>query len=308
MAPRARVGRALLPIDWGEISPLRLHARVVAEGLYAGAHRSTRRGAGVEFGGQRPYVPGDDLRFLDRRSLLKHDRLMIREFETDTERALWLCLDASASMAFRGATAPGAKLAYAALLAAALTRVALTGHDPVGLGWIGPSALRDVAAGAGELSFERVVSALETAVAAGSLDGAEPLFERAMRRLARRARRGSVVVLFSDLLDLPPSAMSAVAALGARSRALVVVQVLDPVERDLTFHGKVKLRAIEDERMVETDADVVREQYRARLAAHAESWARAVQGEGGRLVRCCSTDRATAVVRDVLRACAEARR
>ena len=45
-------------------------------------HRSVRRGAGVEFGGQRPYVPGDDLRFLDRRSLMRHDRLMVREFES----------------------------------------------------------------------------------------------------------------------------------------------------------------------------------------------------------------------------------
>jgi hypothetical protein len=56
-------------IDWGSLAPLRLRARVVAEGVYAGAHRSARRGAGVEFGGHRPYVPGDDLRWLDRASI-----------------------------------------------------------------------------------------------------------------------------------------------------------------------------------------------------------------------------------------------
>jgi uncharacterized protein (DUF58 family) len=253
-------------------------------------------------------VPGDDLRFLDRRSLLKHDRLMIREFETDTERPLWLCLDASGSMAFRGADAPGAKLAYAALIAAALTRVAIVGHDPVGLGWIGPSVLRDVPACSGEIAFERIVSALEVAGAAGSLAEDEGLFQRSMRRLALRARRGSVVLVLSDLLDLPSPAMAAVAALGARSRALVVVQVLDPVERDLGFSGKVRLRAIEQDRTVETDADAVRDDYRKRLRAHGEAWEKAVQREGGRLVRCCSSDRATTVVREVVRACAEARR
>ena len=65
-------------IDWGELAPLRLKARVVVEGLYAGPHRSNKKGTGVEVGGQRPYVPGDDLRFFDRRALLRHDRLMIR--------------------------------------------------------------------------------------------------------------------------------------------------------------------------------------------------------------------------------------
>jgi hypothetical protein len=84
--------------------------------------------------------------------------------------------------------------------------------------------------------------------------------------------------------------------------------VLDPVERDLAFRGKVRLRGIEDERMVETDADAVREAYRKRLDEHTEGWERAVQGEGGRMVRCCSSDKATTVVREVVRACAEARR
>src|SRR5262249_32964690 len=82
---RARPRNAF-PIDWGALAPLRLKARAVAEGVYAGMHRSARKGAGVEFGGQRPYVPGDDLRFFDRRALLRHDRLMVREFETETDR------------------------------------------------------------------------------------------------------------------------------------------------------------------------------------------------------------------------------
>ena len=92
-----------------------------------------KRGAGVEFGGYREYVPGDDLRWLDRRSLLRHERLVVRQFETETDRALCLLVDASASMGFRGPGAPGAKLAFAASSAAALARVALASGDPVSL-------------------------------------------------------------------------------------------------------------------------------------------------------------------------------
>ena len=51
----------VFPIEWGALAPLRLRARAVAEGVYAGPHRSIRKGSGVEFGGQRAYVPGDPL-------------------------------------------------------------------------------------------------------------------------------------------------------------------------------------------------------------------------------------------------------
>ncbi|MBI4705889.1 MAG: DUF58 domain-containing protein [Deltaproteobacteria bacterium] len=297
-----------LPIDWGKIAPLRLRARVVAEGVYAGLHHSRRRGAGVEFGGQRPYVPGDDLRFLDRRSLLKHDKLMVREFETDTDRALWLCLDATLSMSFHGPDAPAAKLAYAALLGAALARVAISGGDPVGLCWVGAEQARDLAPGTGEGGFERVVGTLAAARAGTDLRRDPDALARRVRLLAHRARRGSVVVFISDLLDLPAGAPRAVASLGCRSRALCVVQVLDPAERLLGYHGKVRLRAIEGDDAVTTDADAARAEYLAGLGALTDGWARAVQAEGGRLVRACSSDPPIDVVRDVVRAVAEARR
>jgi uncharacterized protein (DUF58 family) len=272
-------------------------------------HRSRRRGPGVEFGGQRPYFPGDDLRFLDLRSLLRHDRLMVRQFETDTERAMWLCLDASASMAFRGPDAPGAKLAYAALVAAALTRVAIAGHDPVGLAWLGgPSQEGVLRAGFGHSTFERIVSQLEGCAASGDLSDDLEAVERCARLLARRATRGSVIIVFSDLIDLHADALRAVTALGSGPRALVLVQVLDPRERDLSFHGKVRLRAIEGNALVVTDADAVRAGYRERLAQHTETCRQAVEAEGGRLVSACTSDDPVVVVREVLQAIAEARR
>src|SRR3954469_25924788 len=138
-------------IDWGSIAPLRLRARSIAEGVYAGAHRSLRKGPGVEFGGHRPYVPGDDLRWLDRRAVLRHDKLIVREFETETDRGLRLVVDASRSMAYRGSQAPASKFAYGALVAAALARVALASGDPVGLDWPGgrPARPRPRTAGPG---------------------------------------------------------------------------------------------------------------------------------------------------------------
>lgn len=308
MARATRLGEGLLPIDWGAISPLRLRAQLVAEGIYAGMHRSQRRGAGVEFGGQRSYVPGDDLRFLDLRALLRHDRLMVREFETETERALHLCVDASASMAYRSDEAPGAKIAYAALLGAALARVAVSGNDPVGLTWLGGEGLRGVPPCFGHTGFERIVAHLESARGTGDLSEELSEVERAAHLVARQARRGSAVVVFSDLLDLHDEALAPLVALAAGPRALVVVQVLDPRERDLSFKGKVRLRSIEGGTVVTTDADAVRAAYRERLQAHQDACRRRVERAGGRLIACATSDDPVTSVRAILTAIAEARR
>lgn len=296
------------PIDWGELAPLRLVARAVAEGVYAGLHRSVRKGAGVEFGGQRPYVPGDDLRFFDRRALLKHDKLMVREFETETDRALWLCVDATASMSYRGPNAPGAKLAYAALLAAALSRVALATGDPVGLLWIGGQGTRALPAMAGREAFDRVVGALEGAAAAGDFSADAMAIERTLAPMARRARRGAVIVLLSDLIDLPSRAMSSFLALGTAGRSLLAVQVLDPAEAELSFKGNVRLRALEGDAVVEADADAVRDLYRARLAAIKDHWDTELSARGGRLLSVTTAAPPADVVRAIVRAAAEARR
>lgn len=301
------VGRGLLPIDWGKLTGLRLQAKVIAEGIYTGAHRSRRHGAGIEYGGQRPYVPGDDLRFLDRRSLLKHDRYMVRQFETETDRAMWLCVDDSASMSFRTEEGLGAKLAYAAVVAAALARVALLGQDPVGLTWLS-GAGRQVPASSADATFDRVVDALESAGATEDLSDGAVRIERATRALARWARRGSIIVVLSDLLDLPPRAERSIAALAAGPRALLVVQVLDPAERDLSFHGKVRLRSLEGKQVVETDVDAVRAEYKVRLAELQARWRRTLEGHGGRLLLCSTADEPAAVVRQVVQTVAQLRR
>jgi len=308
MARPAPQSESAFPIDWGALAPLRIKARTIAEGIYAGTHRSARKGAGVAFGGQRPYVPGDDLRFFDRRSLLRHDRLMVRQFETETDRAIWLCVDATASMSYRSERAPGAKLAYAALIAAALSRIALASGDPVGLAFIGGHGTHGLPAMAGREAFDRVVGALEGASAAGDVSADSAAIERTLAPIGRRARRGAVIVLLSDLLDWPEGAMSSFSALSTGGRALIAVQVLDPAEAALDFHGNVRLRALEGGDVVEADVDAVRATYLERLGAIAGRWSSELSARGGRLIEATTAKPAVEVVRAIIQAIGEARR
>ncbi|MBK7583098.1 MAG: DUF58 domain-containing protein [Myxococcales bacterium] len=287
-------------LDWGELAPLKLSARHAADGVYAGGHRSPRRGAGVEFGGHRAYVPGDDLRFIDRHALMRHGRLLVRQFETETDRALRLVVDATTSMGFRSRGAPGAKLAYAAVVAAALARIATSGGDPVALDWIGGKDCQPLPALGGREAFERVVAALESADPGGDLYLDPAAVERAFARVARYARRGAVVVLLTDLLDLPAGTLERFAALSSLGRTLIVVRVLDPLEASFSFDGPVSLRATEGDVLVETDANLVRETYLERLDNLAHEWDERLTATGGRLVRATTSDDPVTTVREIV--------
>jgi uncharacterized protein (DUF58 family) len=291
-------------VDWGKLAPLRLHAQTVADRAYAGWHRSRRRGAGIEFGGHRAYVPGDDLRFLDRHALLRHGVPLVRQFETETDRSLCLLVDASASMSFCGEGSPCSKFAYAALLAAALAKIALSGGDRVSLGFLAPTPINELAPSGGRQAFERVVGVLESVSALADLHADQATVEQAVARVERRANRGANVVILSDLLDLPEGALELLAGLGSRGRNLCVVRVLDSVEIEFPFSGPVHLRALEHDTQIETDGALVRADYLAALAANERTLAQALLARGGRLLRAGSSEDPVAIVRRVLDALA----
>ena len=289
-------------LDWGALAPLRLRARAAAEGIWVGPHRSLRRGAGVEFAGYRAYVAGDDLRFLDRHALMRHGVRVVREFETDTDRSLRLLLDRTASMGFRGSRARGAKLAFASVVAAALGWVALRGGDRVAVDFVGEQNPDPLPFGSGMGTFERIATALEGLEAAGGVE--LPELARLVGRVAESSPAGSIVVVLSDFLDLPDGALERLSVLSSRARGLVLVQVLDQDEVELPYSGPVRLRAMESELLVDTDAPRARADYQAALEKLSSTWRDGLVARGGRWLRATTAEDPARVVRRVLEAIA----
>lgn len=287
-------------LDWGSIAPLVLRARAVADGVYTGIHRSARKGAGVEFGGHRNYVPGDDLRWLDRHALMRHGRLVVRQFETETERSVHLLLDATASMGYRSERGPAAKLAYAALLAAALAYVATGERDPVGVSWLGGKEVGALPARAGRHGFERILTMLERAQAHGDDANALQSWQEVLRPLGERSPRGAVIVVFSDLLDMPLEAAEELARIATRSRKVVVVRVLDPVEAEFPFEGPLKLQSPEGPTLVETDGGRARAAYLEALERIARDWSDQLLPRGGALITARTDEDPVRVLRRIL--------
>jgi uncharacterized protein (DUF58 family) len=286
--------------DWNQLGTLRLRANAIADGLYVGIHRSARRGVGVEFAGRRNYVPGDDLRWLDRHALMRHGKLLVREFETDTERLLYLVMDATASMTYRGPGSAVSKWSYAATIAAALTRIALAGGDPVALDWIGGRSARWLPVMRGREAFDRVVEALEST----HPDNPEALslerFERALVPVSRYARRGTIVIVFSDLLDLPEGAVERLSELSGERRSLVVVRVLDAAEGDFPFRGASRFVSLGGGLEVETDASVAQASYLEALRNQSEAIRSVLAQRGGRLLTVNTRENPIEAVRAVV--------
>ena len=76
----------------------RLASRRAAGDRGVGAHASRSRGSGLEFAQYRAYEPGDEPRQIDWKLYARSDKLFVREAERESPIALWILLDASASM------------------------------------------------------------------------------------------------------------------------------------------------------------------------------------------------------------------
>src|SRR5580704_1891538 len=106
---------------------------LVSKRVFAGRMRAERRtkksGTGVEFADHRENQPGDDFRYLDWNVYQRFEKLLLRLYEEEEDLAIYLIVDASASMAY----GTGEKLRYAKRLAAALAYVGLANLDRVSI-------------------------------------------------------------------------------------------------------------------------------------------------------------------------------
>jgi uncharacterized protein (DUF58 family) len=176
---------------------LELVIRHVLAGLGHGIHAGRERGAGVEFSEYRAYAPGDEWRRVDWKLMARADRYFVREAERDSHVAVWLVLDATASMAEPSRSIEGLdKLAYARTVLGCIAAIAQRQGDAFGLVVLSGGRAGFTPAARGPRQLQRVLAQLTRTPAAGALPGAATL-----RSSLHFAQSPGAVFAASDFLD-----------------------------------------------------------------------------------------------------------
>jgi len=252
---------ALLPPELlARLERLSLRSRKRGAGVRAGERASVRRGRSQEFADHRPYVPGDDLRFLDWHVYGRLDALWIKLFEEEDDRVVQLLLDCSASM-------KGEKLDYARRLAAAIGFVALGHADRVTVAGLSDAVQSYAPPRRGRNAASAVFEALEAVHPGGATD-----LGRAVEGYPRQ-RGSGIALLFSDLLyaEEPERPLR---RLLARNRELHVFHVLAPVDLRPAVSGDVLLVDAETGEQVPLSVD---EAMLDRYEATVHAWVDAIE-------------------------------
>jgi uncharacterized protein (DUF58 family) len=171
------------------------------------------------------------------------------------------------------------KLEYATALAAAIGYLLVCQHDAVGLGVLGAGLGKLLPPRGSRRQLVRVLSELAQTTAEGGTALADGL-----HAVARRAKRRSLMMLLSDLVDEPGPVLEALRHLVFRGHDVIVFQILDRTERDLDLTGPVVLEDPETGARVATDADHIRAAYGERIASFVARYERGVHALGADFV------------------------
>ena len=255
------------PASLAALGRIEVVARWVVEGFIAGLHRSPRKGFSVEFAEHRPYLAGDDLRYIDWKIAARADRWVVKQFEEETNLRANIVVDVSRSMAWSGSPARITKLAYAERLAAALALLLLRQRDAVGLVRYDDDVRTAIPPRARGGQWRRIVAAFDDPGAGRASNAAEGL-----ERAARLSRRPGLVVLISDLLMDVPAVDRAVRALRSAGHDVTVLHLMDPAERELGLTGDALF--VDPESGLEVPATVadVRDAYRTTVERAIAEW------------------------------------
>lgn len=221
----------LQPEVISKLASIDLRARLVVEGFITGLHRSPYHGFSVEFAEHRQYMPGDEIKHIDWKIYGRTDRYYIKQFEEETNLKAYLIVDASRSMDY-ASNGRVRKLEYASYLAAALAYLMIKQRDAVGLA-IYDEKIREYLPPRSTNSYLKLIFKELATMRGSSWTGTAP----SLHEIAERIKRRGLVIILSDFFDNPGQVISAWKHFRHRKNEVIIIQVLDPLEKSFAFGG-----------------------------------------------------------------------
>ena len=237
------------------LPPLLVEAERLSSIVGLGVHGRRKAGTGETFWQFRRYAQGDGTNTIDWRQSAKSQHLFVREREWEAVEAVWFWCDASAGMRFSSDRSLPTKFDRAGLLALALASLLVRGGERIALLGNGRTPA------GGRVALHRMAHVIsELAPDGASLPPAADI------------GRNAQIVWFGDFLSPLEDIDRIIRKFAGGGLSGHLVHIIDPAEEDFPYSGRTRFEW-SPARLSELlgRAESVREEYRRRFRAQAES-------------------------------------
>ena len=291
--------RFLPPKVIERVQRLELQARQIVEGFLSGSHRSPYLGQSVEFVQHRQYAPGDDVRHVDWKVWARQDRLVVKQYEEDTNLRCSLLIDASSSMSYGEGDAN--KFEVAATLAACLGLLVLKQQDAVG-SFVFDNRIRDrVPLRTSNAHLRDILATLEQTSTANKTD-----LDNVFREVVQASPGRGLMVVISDLLGDVDSCLRGLEMLRRAGHDVIVLHLLHDDELDFPFADPTRFEGLESTDHLTCNPQSLREGYLNELKEFLQKVRRACAASNTDYCLVRTSDHPDAVLSSVLNARAHA--
>ncbi|NQV09082.1 DUF58 domain-containing protein [Candidatus Woesearchaeota archaeon] len=225
---------------------------------YSGSRESPSFGRGLSFRDHREYVPGDDFRAIDWNVYARTTEFFIKRYEEERNLTVHVIVDSSASMNFGRHMK---KFDYGSMIGVGFAYMAMKNNERFVFSTFSDK-LNPFRAKKGTKQLLNTVSYLNLLKVQGVSN-----FKDSLRKYKKLINSKSLIIIISDFLfDLEELKES---LLHYKRNQLIIVQVLDPIERDLEFYGNLVLHDSETASVLHTFVSRrVRDNYKKKLEDH----------------------------------------
>jgi uncharacterized protein (DUF58 family) len=222
---------------------------------YSGSRRSILKGRGMEPVSYREYTQGDDFKTIDWKVYGRTEKLYVKEFEEEKSLTTHILLDISKSMDFRN------KFNYAAMLALGFAYLVTKDNEKFAVAAFGEE-INITKPKRGRKYLSQTIDLLNSTELIG-----QTRFDYCMEKYASVIKSRSLVIVISDFMADAEGIRNSIFRLG--DNELLLVQVLDPIEKNLDLGGEAKLIDLEtDAKMDIYTSPRLRAEYQKKLNDH----------------------------------------
>lgn len=241
-----------------QLDKFQLVIRKKVTSSFTGERRADIAGAGLIFRDYSNYTFGDDFRAIDWRAYARTEKLYVKRYEEDRNLTIHIILDFSGSMDFGAKTK---KYEYGSMIALGFAYIALKNNEKFVLATFDDKLdFFRPRKGAGQIASMLHYLNSKKAVGVSS-------FENSLVKYKELVSSRAMVVVISDFFYDTEQVKGILHRY--KKNKIILVQILDPLERKLDIEGDFDLHDLESDARLHTFVDpYLRKKYFEQLGLH----------------------------------------